>query len=107
MNRFKVGTVLKDSWKNLKRKYFMNVLVVFAVAIIIGGYSLGTRTTPMNFRDNTSTGSEVARELVMQSVTGQSNAEALEDLVDNLSKKEVIPADITARTARTEHMAKS
>ncbi len=103
MNRFKVGTVLKDSWKSLRRKYFMNVLVVFAVAIIIGGYSLGTRTTPMNFRDNTSTGSEVARELVMQSVTGQSNAEALEDLVDNLSKKEVIPADITARTAGQQY----
>lgn len=98
MTEFKIVPILKQSLKNMRRKYFMNVLVVFAVAIIIGGYSLGTRTTPMNFRDNTSTGSEVARELVMSSVTGQSNAESLEDLVDNLSKKEIIPADITART---------
>ena len=98
MTEFKPGKMLKASWKSLRRRYFMNVLVVFAVAIIIGGYSLGTKTTPVNLERKLDPGTEVARELILGSVTGQSNADSLEDLLDNLSKKEIIPADITAKT---------
>ena len=38
--------IRKEGWVNLKRKYYLNILITFIVSVIIsGGYQFATRTS--------------------------------------------------------------
>ncbi len=73
--------IVKDSWKAFKNKYFMNVLIVFMVGVIVGGYSLSTKNAVIG----TTTSVENAEmQAVYDRATGKSNAEVIENLVNEI-----------------------
>lgn len=73
--------IVKDSWKAFKNKYFMNVLIVFMVGVIVGGYSLSTQNAVIG----TNTSVENAEmQAVYDRATGKSNAEVIENLVNEI-----------------------
>ena len=58
--------ILKRAWKNLKTRYFMNIMVVFLVGVIVSGYAFSS-----NGNNNT-----VGRSI------GSDSASIIEDLLN-------------------------
>lgn len=79
--QLKVKEILKNSWKSFRMKYFTNVLIVFIVGVIVGGYSLTTSNATIG---SVRTADEIQMQAVYDRATGKSNAEVLEDLVNGL-----------------------
>lgn len=76
-----LNRIVKDSWRAFKNQYFMNVLIVFMVGVIVGGYSFTTNNAVIG------TGSSVENaemQAVYDRATGKSNAEVLENLVNEI-----------------------
>lgn len=64
--------MMKEAFKNLKRRYFINILVVYVVALFIsGGYQFATKSVQEARHD-------------IQTNTRRSNTEILEEFVSNL-----------------------
>lgn len=73
--------IVKDSWTAFKKHYFMNVLIVFMVSIIVGGYSFSTKNAVIG---TSSTVENAELQAVYDRATGKSNAEVIEDLINEL-----------------------
>lgn len=73
--------IAKDSWKAFRKKYFMNVLVVFITGILVGGYALSTKNATIG---TTNSGVNAEVRAVVDRATGKSNAEVIENLVNEL-----------------------
>lgn len=82
-NKLPVLKLLAESWKSVRRKYLMNVLVVFIVGVIVGGYSFSTNNAKIG-SDRSINAGDISTEVVVGRVTGKSNAQIIEELIDNL-----------------------
>ncbi len=83
--------VLKEGFKNLKRKYYLNILVIFVTTIIInGGYHFATEGRSISDENAAKIVStvETVQEETKTVSSGQelSNAEILNELIINLLK---------------------
>ncbi len=94
--QIKIKEILKNAWKSLISKYFINVLVVFLAGVIVGGYSLTTSNTTIG---TTRTPEQVQMQAIYDHAIGKSNAEVVEDLVNGLEFLHVdtSQADTTAK----------
>ncbi|SCW48963.1 Protein of unknown function [Ruminococcaceae bacterium YRB3002] len=79
MDKLSVKSILKNAWKTFRMKYFMNVLIVFIVGILVGGYSLSTDLGRIG--TGVRNASTVQAQLIADRATGSSNAQSLEDLI--------------------------
>lgn len=77
----KIKEIAIASWKAFKSKYFMNILVVFLVGVLVGGYSLTTKIG--TFGTNTN-GVDAEMNAIYSRASGKSNAEVLENLATEL-----------------------
>ncbi len=94
--RINLKAIAKNSWKAFRMKYFINVLIVFIVGVIVGGYSLTTSNATIG---SAVTADQVQMQAVYDRATGKSNAEVLEDLVNGLEFLHIdtSKADTTAK----------
>ena len=81
MSRLSVKKTLANAWKSFKAHYFTNVLVVFLVGIIVGGYTLTTNNARIG---TTRSADSVQTQAVISRMSGKSNAEIIKDLVEGL-----------------------
>ncbi len=78
--------MVRDSWQALRKKYFMNVLIVFIVAVVVGGYSFSTKNAVIG----SDTSVEDAQiQAVYDRATGKSNAEVIENLINETDMLQV------------------
>ena len=88
-----VKKLFKESWPAFRRKYFLNVLIVFVVGIIAGGYSLSTRigTLGSNINDPT----VIEAQVIADRATGRSNADSIEDFLSSMEIVKINPDSLT------------
>ena len=77
----KIKKLFRDSWNSLRRKYFINVLVVFIVGVIVGGYTFSTNNAIIG-SDSTLSAGDVSTRVAVGRITGKSNAQIIEELID-------------------------
>lgn len=88
--------MVQDSWQALRKKYFMNVLIVFIVAVVVGGYSFSTKNAVIG----SDTSVEDAQiQAVYDRATGKSNAEVIENL---LNETDLLQVDTRLANTTTE-----
>ena len=92
MDRLSVRETLKNSWKAFRMKYFMNVMIVFAVGIIAGGYSLSTGLGTLGSSQDAAA---IQAQLITDRATGRSNAQSIEDF---LVSQEIVKINTNALT---------
>lgn len=97
MENINVKKLLKEAWKSFKTKYFTNVIVVFMVGVIVGGYSLTTGEATIG---TSNTMQEVQAQTLLDRATGKSNAEVIEDFVDG---QELIKIDTDPDSTATRY----
>lgn len=71
--------VLRNGWHSFRRHYFTNVLIVFLVSIIIGGYALNTGVGTLGKSEKD--GILQRTEKVYDRATGQSNSNVISDFI--------------------------
>ncbi|SEV87760.1 Protein of unknown function [Ruminococcaceae bacterium KH2T8] len=79
MEHLSVRKILKEAWDSFRTKYFLNVIVVFLVGVIVGGYSLSTGEAKIGAA---TTAQEAQTQMLLDRATGKSNAEVIEDFVE-------------------------
>ncbi|MBR2523066.1 MAG: DUF975 family protein [Clostridiales bacterium] len=101
MDKLRIREVLNGAWKALRIKYFMNVLVVFIVGLIMGGYAMNTYVGKLT--DSPQIELVQTQQILNNRSTGQSNAQSLEDLLDYLSSNGILPAKEEIKTAGQQY----
>lgn len=91
-----IKKVLKEAWKSLKSRYFVNVLIVFLAGIIVGGYSLNTGVAKIGNTDSNITTRKQYE--VLEKMTGKSNYDFMQDFADS--------QDIVKITTDSDSLAK-
>ena len=97
MEHIDIKRLLKDAWQSFRTKYFVNVIVVFLVGVIVGGYSLSTGEAQIG-PDTTVT--QAQTQLLLDRATGKSNAEVIEDFVEG---QEIIKINTDADTTAKKY----
>ncbi|MBO4862915.1 MAG: DUF975 family protein [Eubacterium sp.] len=96
LDKYTRRDIRREGLKNLKRRYYMNILVVFVVSVIInGGYRLATRRTDGPVDSSFTTALNVVEESQNNSTMGLdnslSNAYAINRLICNIFEVETVP----------------
>lgn len=81
MRRIEIKNNLKQAWSRFKAHYFTNVLVVFLVGIIVGGYTLSTGNATIGAAQDADT---VQTEAIIGRISGKSNADIIGELINGL-----------------------
>ena len=93
VDKLKIKDLLKNSWKAFRMKYFMNVLVVFVVGLIAGGYSLNTGIGTIGSTSDIST---LQTKLIEDRSTGRSSADTIEEFLTGREILKINMDDLTA-----------
>ncbi|MCQ2527723.1 MAG: hypothetical protein MJ108_01235 [Saccharofermentans sp.] len=78
-NKLQIKSLLRDSWKAVRRKYFINVLIVFIVGVIVGGYTFSTNNAVIGNTQEPSAGT-ISANVMVGRITGKSNAQIIEEM---------------------------
>ena len=95
MGHLSLKKLLTEAWKGFRSKYFVNVIVVFLVGVIVGGYSLSTGEARIGTE---TTVVQQQTQMFLDRATGKSNADVIEEFVEGQELIKInTDADNTAR----------